>query len=57
MDNGINDRDKRKGEHNLYSTEAMNRRNRKRKQLKISMQLKMFQIPMLGNFCQSASTL
>lgn len=33
------------------STEALEKEEQKRKQLKISMELKMFQMPMLGNFC------
>lgn len=35
----------------LSSTEALEKEEKKRKQLKISMELKIFQMPMLQNFC------
>lgn len=35
----------------LSSTEALEKEEKKRKQLKISMELKIFQMPMLRNFC------
>lgn len=57
MDKWIKGRNRKNWEYNLYSMEALKQEEQKKKQLKISMEKTMFQIPMLINFFQSASDL